>query len=242
MTRIDVFLNMREGIGRERSKELIKSGKIIVNNKICIKPSVLVCENDKVIIIDGEDYKKYVSRGGYKLEKAIDEFNLDLKNKNILDVGSSTGGFTHCALLNDAKSIEAIDTGTLQMHESLRNNPIVSLRENTNVLDFQTVNRYDFVLIDVSFVSLKKIAPHCLQFLNENGKGIFLIKPQFEVGKAFINKKGVVRDIKVIDKLIRDFYIFFEGLGYGINCMCPSPIKGHMGNQEYLILVEKVIR
>lgn len=241
MIRLDVFLNEKQGIGRESAKELIKSGKILVDGKICIKPSQAILPENSVEIISGEEYKKYVSRGGYKLEKAIEVFSLDFKNKDILDVGSSTGGFTDCALKNNANSILAIDTGTNQMHESLKNNHKITLMENTNILDLHIEKNFDFVLIDVSFVSLKKIAPFALNFLKEKGYGVFLIKPQFEVGQGFINKKGVVKNEKIIDKLIRDFYLFFEDLGYRISNLCPSPIKGHMGNQEYLILVEKVI-
>lgn len=241
MKRIDVFLNEREGIGRMRAKELIKSGKILINNCVCLKPSQQISEDDIVEISSGEIYKKYVSRGGFKLEEAINKFKLDFNDKRILDVGSSTGGFTDCALKNGAKAVVCIDTGSNQLHNSLRDNNNITLHENTNVLDYKSMDKFDFVLIDVSFVSLKKIAPYCLDFI-DNGKGIFLIKPQFEVGKDFINKKGVVKNKKVIDKLIKDFYVFFESFSFSITDICPSPIKGHMGNQEYLILVEKVIK
>ncbi|MFV0503544.1 MAG: TlyA family RNA methyltransferase [Lachnospirales bacterium] len=234
--RLDIYISCKQSVGRQRSKELIEGGKIYVNNKLIVKPSFKVNEDDVVEIKD-EVYKKYVSRGGYKLEKAIEQFNIDFMEKCIIDVGASTGGFTHCAILNGARKVYAIDVGKNQLDSSLKNEKVISM-EKCNILDL-TINDigsdFDIIVMDVSFVSIKKIIPHLRQFLKENGEIVYLIKPQFEAGKAYLNKKGVVKDKKIHEKIIKDIINLCESLGFREVDVCQSPITGQEGNIEYLL-------
>ena len=232
--RIDKELVERQLItSRTRAQELIESGYVKCNNKIIYKCNYLVSESDKLEIIKN-DKLKYVSRGGLKLEKAINEFDINLKNKIIMDIGSSTGGFCDCALQNGAKKIIAIDVGTNLMHEMLRNNPKIELHEKTNFknLPHNYFVDIDVITCDVSFISLKQIIK---KIYNENIKVdlICLIKPQFECGKELADKyKGIILNHK---QLIKDLFYYFNSLNFYVKNFTFSPIKGGDGNIEYLV-------
>ena len=220
---------------RAKAQELIKSGNIKVNGKVVTKPSVDVSPNDIIEILDASTLK-YVSRAGLKLEKAINAFNLDLKDKNIMDIGSSTGGFTDCAIQHGARKVIAVDVGTNLMNESLRNNPKVELHEQTNIKDLPNdkFNSIDFITIDVSFVSLSKIIDKIV-LSDCTADIIALIKPQFECGKAIADKyKGIILNQKIHQDILSSTIDMFNGFGYTLLDLTFSPITGGDGNIEYI--------
>ena len=220
---------------RAKAQELIKNGSIKLNGKIVTKSSVDVLPSDIIELIDATTLK-YVSRAGLKLEKAIDVFNIDFKDKNVMDIGSSTGGFTDCALQNGAKHIVAIDVGTNVMHPSLRDNPNITLLEQTNIKDLD--NGYfkdiDIIVIDVSFISLSKIFEKI--FSSRIKCNIMaLIKPQFECGKKIADKfKGVILNPKIHSEIIQNVIGMATDFGYNLINLSPSPIHGGDGNIEYI--------
>ena len=230
--RIDKELVERQLItSRTRAQELIESGYVKCNDKIIYKCNYLVSESDKLEIIKN-DKLKYVSRGGLKLEKAINEFDINLKNKIIMDIGSSTGGFCDCAL-----QIIAVDVGTNLMHEMLRNNPKIELHEKTNFknLPHNYFVDIDVITCDVSFISLKQIIK---KIYNENIRVdlICLIKPQFECGKELADKyKGIILNKSIHKQLIKDLFYYFNSLNFYVKNFTFSPIKGGDGNIEYLV-------
>ena len=241
--RLDIYLltnNFFET--REKARIAIMEGKVFVNNQKEDKPGTMI-KDDAVVEFRGEKLK-YVSRGGYKLEKAVDVFNIFLKDKICVDIGASTGGFTDVMLQNGAKRVYAIDCGTNQLDYKLRIDDRVVSMENTNAryLTKNDLNNeiIDFVSVDVSFISLKKIIPIIKDILNEDGKAVLLIKPQFEAGKELVSKGGVVKDknihIAIINEII-NYCISFKFKIIGIDY---SPIKGPAGNIEYLLYVANV--
>lgn len=241
VARLDAELVTRKIAGsRERAKGLIKSGAVLVNGKIISKPSADINETDEIISL-AEEFK-YVGRGGLKLEKAIDEFGIDLKNKICIDIGASTGGFTDCMLQNGAARVYAVDVGHDQLAEKLRNDARVCNAEGTDIrnitVDF-TGGQVDFISIDVSFISLKLILPKASELLKECGEASVLIKPQFEAGKKGIGKNGIVKDRKVHENVLKDITEFAVSLGFMPNALICSPIKGGSGNTEYLIHLKK---
>lgn len=234
--RIDKELVERQLItSRTRAQELIESGYVKCNDKIIYKCNYLVSESDKLEIIKN-DKLKYVSRGGLKLEKAINEFDINLKNKIIMDIGSSTGGFV-IALYKMVQKIIAVDVGTNLMHEMLRNNPKIELHEKTNFknLPHNYFVDIDVITCDVSFISLKQIIK---KIYNENIRVdlICLIKPQFECGKELADKyKGIILNKSIHKQLIKDLFYYFNSLNFYVKNFTFSPIKGGNGNIEYLV-------
>ncbi len=237
--RIDVLL-VQNGYfdSREKAKRAIMAGIVIVNNKRIEKAGELIkIDKDPEIRIKGEQLK-YVSRGGLKLEKAVEVFNLDINDKLVLDIGASTGGFTDCALQNGAKFVYALDVGTNQLAYKLREDKRVKSLENTHVKDlgFEMLdgNMIDVIVMDVSFISIRKILPDLGRYLKEDGRLMALIKPQFEVGRENIAKGGIVKDfskhLMAIEKVIE------SGLESGLylEAIDVSPITGGKGNVEYI--------
>ncbi|MFZ5644072.1 MAG: TlyA family RNA methyltransferase [Bacillota bacterium] len=234
--RIDVLLHDR-GLfeSRERAKASIMAGKVRVNGETVDKPGVKIPVDSQIEVIGG---LPYVSRGGLKLEKALKSFDIDLKGKTVLDVGASTGGFTDCALQNGAVRVYAVDVGYGQLAWKLRSDPRVIAIERTNIkrLSLENlVDRPDFVVIDVSFISLEKVMPHISGLVSSSSRGVALIKPQFEAGREKVGKKGVVKDpdvhIEVINKVVK----MIEDNGWSVISLDFSPIKGPEGNIEYLL-------
>ena len=219
---------------RETSKLAIEKGLVKIDGKVVTKPSF----NYEVGEIVVEEVLKFVSRGGYKLEAAINTFYLDFKDKVIVDIGSSTGGFTDCALQNGAKYVYAIDVGTLQLDPRLLQNEKVCSMEETNFLDIEGFDtKIDFYVTDVSFISVKKILYH----LNElDAKDIIiLIKPQFEVDNKYLNKNGVLKDRSKHYEILKDMNNYINSLNYKIHKITPTPIKGKSGNIEYLAYIKR---
>ncbi|MFV0519111.1 MAG: TlyA family RNA methyltransferase [Lachnospirales bacterium] len=236
--RIDVLLSKKLNISREKASKIIKDEKVFFNNSICKCNLKLTLDEFESIEVLESDFLKYVSRAGLKLEKALEIFDINVKNKIALDVGSSTGGFTHCLLLNDIEKVYAVDTGTLQMDITIKENNKVNLFENTNILDFNC-ELVDIITIDVSFVSTTKIMEKVLTLLKPDGGVILLLKPQFEVGKKYLNKKGVVKDSKTTLKTKENLFLFYEAIGFKIVNEITSPILGKDGNTEFLIHLKR---
>lgn len=220
---------------RAKAQELIKNGNIKLNNKVVTKASIDVLPSDTIEILDLTSLK-YVSRAGLKLEKAVDVFNIDFNGKNVMDIGSSTGGFTDCALQNGANHVVAVDVGTNVMHPSLRDNPKITLLEQTNIktLDNQYFKDIDIIVIDVSFISLSKIFEKI--FSSQIKCDVMaLIKPQFECGKAIADKfKGVILNPKIHLDIIQNVISMSSDYGFNLINLSSSPIKGGDGNIEYI--------
>jgi 23S rRNA (cytidine1920-2'-O)/16S rRNA (cytidine1409-2'-O)-methyltransferase len=224
---------------REKAKQLIMAGEVLVNNQVADKPSKLV-SRDSVITI--QNTCPYVSRGGYKLEKALKYFNIDVKGKIAIDIGSSTGGFTDCLLQNGAVFVYAVDVGYGQLDWKLRNDQRVGVFERTNIryVKPDLFNReIDIATIDVSFISLDKVIPVVYSLISDNGQVIALIKPQFEAGKKLVGKGGVVKDAQTHYIVIRNVCEMAIQNGFEMKGITYSPIKGPSGNIEYLIYLQK---
>lgn len=237
------FLLVDDGYvsGREKAKELIKSGVVFVNGVKCSKASFSVKDSDKVEVMENS-ISKYVGRGALKLDHALSEFGIDLKGKTCIDIGASTGGFTDCMLVNGACRVFAVDVGHDQLAEKLRDDKRVVSMENTDIrdIDVEAIDGgADFASVDVSFISLKHVLDKVNEVLKEGGESVMLIKPQFEAGKSFISKKGIVKDRKVHERVLIEVYGFARQAGFSICGLCGSPVKGGKGNIEYLMYAEK---
>ncbi|GHU55948.1 TlyA family rRNA (cytidine-2'-O)-methyltransferase [Clostridia bacterium] len=232
--RLDVYIKEKVG-SRNKAQTLINDGKVLVNGKICRKSAYIVLEKDDVNVLETE---KYVGRGGYKLEAAINTFNIDLNGKICLDVGASTGGFTQCMLFNNAQKIYAVDVGKGQLAKILLENPKVINLEQTDIRTLTLSEKIDFCSIDVSFISLTKILPAISKF--DIKEVVTLVKPQFEAGRKNIGKNGIVKDEKVRKICIENIIAFASNLGYNIVDVINSPIKGGDGNVEFLLYLSAV--
>lgn len=224
---------------REKAKAMIMAGSVYVNGQKALKSGVTVSA-DSVIEVRGNAIP-YVSRGGLKLEKAIESFNLNLSDCVCMDVGASTGGFTDCMLQNGAAKVYSIDVGYGQLAWKLRTNERVINLERTNfryVTREQVPDEIDFASVDVSFISLKLILPVLKTLLKSDGKAACLIKPQFEAGRENVSKKGVVRDKKVHISVIETITDFALENGFNLLSLDFSPIKGPEGNIEYLMYIQ----
>ena len=240
--RLDVLL-VQNGLApsREKAKIIIMSGDVFVNGQREDKAGTAF-DPDKIKIEVRTSGLKYVSRGGLKLEKALSVFPLTVSDKICMDIGASTGGFTDCMLQNGAKKVYSVDVGHGQLDWKLRNDSRVVCMEKTNFRYVQPEDIDDavqFASVDVSFISLTKILLPARRILTESGQMVCLIKPQFEAGREKVGKKGVVRDRKVHEEVIRKVMVFSEIAGFQILGLSFSPIKGPEGNIEYLIFLQK---
>ncbi|MFV0440107.1 MAG: TlyA family RNA methyltransferase [Lachnospirales bacterium] len=236
--RLDILLSKKLNISREKARKIILDNKVLYNKKPLKSSFKLTDEDFLNIEILESDFLKYVSRGGLKLEKALEEFQIDVKDKIALDVGSSTGGFTHCLIKNGVEKVYAVDTGTLQMEREIAENPKVFLNENTNILDF-SCEKVDIIVVDVSFVSTTKLIEKLSTMLKDDGDLVILFKPQFEVGRKFLSKKGVVKDKKVTLKTLGFVLEFYENFSLKVVKHISSPILGGDGNEEFLVHLKR---
>lgn len=239
--RLDVLL-VEQGYfdSREKAKAAIMAGRILVDNNKVDKAGTQVGET-VTITVTGKDLP-YVSRGGYKLEKAIQVFDLPLQNAVMADIGASTGGFTDCALQNGVAKVYAVDVGYGQLAWSLRTDERVVVLEKTNaryLTEKEIPEPLDLITIDASFISLTLLLPALYPLLKTEGSLMALIKPQFEAGREKVGKKGVVRDPAVHEEVINKVIDCAKGLGFTVLGLDYSPIKGPEGNIEYLLWLGK---
>lgn len=238
--RADVILYEKGLVdSREKGKRVIMEGSVFVGTLRIDKPGEKLDEDVDITIKENPNI--YVSRGGLKLEKAINFFNLSLKDKVGMDIGSSTGGFTDCMLKNGASKVFAIDVGYGQLDWKLRNDPKVVVMERTNIRNVkpEDINEtIDFTSIDVSFISLRLVLPVAKTLLSEDGEVLALIKPQFEAGRDKVGKKGIVKDKNTHFEVIKNISDFCTELGFGIEGLTYSPITGATGNIEFLICLK----
>ena len=240
-TRLDVLL-VERGLqeSRQKAQATIMAGIVFVNNQKVDKPGTAV-PNDADIEVRGKTLK-YVSRGGLKLEKAMETWPIRLGGATCADIGSSTGGFTDCMLQNGAKKVFAVDVGTNQLAWKLRTDERVVCLEKTNARTLtrnEVPDELDFASVDVSFISLKLIFPALYALLREGGEVACLIKPQFEAGREKVGKKGVVRDPAVHLEVLENFLQYAHDNHFSIQGITFSPIRGPEGNIEYLGYLRK---
>lgn len=239
--RLDVLLVKRNLVeSREKAKAIIMSGNVLVNGEREDKAGTTF--DDKVEITIKGNTMKYVSRGGYKLEKSMDIWDINLTDKICMDIGSSTGGFTDCMLQNGACKVYAVDVGTNQLAWKLRTDERVVCMEKTNVRYLepeQIEDKIDFASVDVSFISLTKVLKPAIALLKDDAMMVCLIKPQFEAGRENVGKKGVVRDKSIHEKVIASVVNYAYSIGFDILDISYSPIKGPEGNIEYLLHIIK---
>lgn len=237
--RLDTFVFQNSFVdSREKAKALIMAGAVYVNNQKADKPGTTLKVGDIVEVRSNP--LKYVSRGGLKLEKAMENYNICLNNCICADIGASTGGFTDCMLQNGANKVYSIDVGYGQLDWKLRTDERVVNLERTNfryVTEKEVPDKLDFASVDVSFISLKLILPALKNLLKDDASAVLLIKPQFEAGKDKVGKKGVVRDKNVHYEVIENVVGYITDNGLKLCGLTFSPIKGPEGNIEYLAYV-----
>jgi 23S rRNA (cytidine1920-2'-O)/16S rRNA (cytidine1409-2'-O)-methyltransferase len=224
---------------REKAKALIMAGQIYVDKERVSKPDKLVTEEAR-IEVKGNPIP-YVSYGGIKLESALKAFGIDVKDKKVLDIGSSTGGFVDCLLQHGASLVYAIDVGTHQLHDRLRKDKRIILKENVNAryVTFEDIGeKFDIITIDVSFISLRKILPAVLPFIDKGACIISLVKPQFEVGRYEVGKGGIVKDEQKIKRTVDSIKEYGVTLGLTPIGETEAPREKERKNKEYFVLWE----
>ncbi len=234
--RLDVLL-CEKGLcdSRERAKALIMSGDVFVNGQRADKPGTNFGEGVSIEVRAPKP--EFVSRGGYKIKKALAHFGVSPEGRTCLDVGASTGGFTDCLLKNGAVKVYAVDVGYGQLAWGIRSDPRVVVMERTNIRGVtkeQIPDGPSLCVIDVSFISLRLVLPVVRQLLAEDGEVLCLVKPQFEAGREKVGKKGVVRDPKVHEEVLQQFLVNAAEAGFVVEGVTFSPIRGPEGNIEYL--------
>src|SRR5687767_5134398 len=245
MKRLDVAL-VERGLceSREKAKRAIMAGTVRVNQQSAHKPSDTVKDADHIELVAGE---KYVSRGGLKLEHALQQFQLDVRGARAIDLGASTGGFTDCLLQHGVEKVYAVDVGQGQLAWKLRHDPRIVVMEKTNARAVTPASfpppftPVDLLVIDCSFISLRKILPPAIALVKVSGKIVALVKPQFEAGKAEADKgAGVIRDSAVHERVMRELRQFVQAR-QDVRWVADteSPLLGPAGNKEFLVLIEK---
>lgn len=240
--RLDILL-VRQGFApsREKARAIIMTGNVFVDGQREDKAGAAFEESKIHIEVKG-DTPKYCSRGGLKLEKAMQEFQISLSGMVCMDIGASTGGFTDCMLQSGASKVYSVDVGHGQLAWKLRNDERVVCMEKTNFRYMKPEDisdMLDFASVDVSFISLTKILIPARNLLKENGRMVCLIKPQFEAGREKVGKKGVVREPEIHEEVIRKIITYADMIGFEVKYLTFSPIKGPEGNIEYLVYLEK---
>lgn len=239
--RLDIYL-AESGLVKSRSEaqSVIMAGEVYVNNQKATKAGEQINGDEKIEV--RSKALKYVSRGGLKLEKAMQVFPVSPDKKVCMDIGASTGGFTDCMLQNGAVKVYSVDVGYGQLAWSLRCDERVVNMERTNIRyleEDKLDDKIGFFSVDVSFISLKLVLPVAWKLSTDDAEGICLIKPQFEAGRDKVGKKGVVRDAAVHKEVIHRVFDFTRGVGFKIRGLDFSPIKGPEGNIEYLMYISK---
>lgn len=234
--RVDTLV-MEKGLAesRERARALVMAGKVLVDGETMIKPGAMVGEGVVVEVLEG---LPFVSRGGLKLDHALDQFDVDVRGKTALDIGASTGGFTDCLLKRGVERVYAVDVGYGQLDWRLRSDPRVVVMERVNARHLMSLDeRVDITTIDVSFISVEKILSNMSSLVKKGGCVVVLFKPQFEVGKGQVGKGGIVRDPLLHARSLGRFIGWAIEYGFRIRGLIPSPILGAEGNKEFLLLL-----
>ncbi len=225
---------------RRQLQSWIMQGKVSVDDKIITKPGVSIV-HDAIVVLKAEK-PKYVSRAGFKLEKALDHFAIDVRELIALDAGISTGGFTDCLLQRGIKKVYGVDVGYGQVHEKIRNNERLVLLERTNLRTLKSIDdSVDLVTLDLSFISVLKVMDAVVQLMKPDGQLVILIKPQFEAERHEIGRGGIIKDPEVHQKVIKKIT---DGITkYGFTCVgvIESPIKGATGNKEFLGYFKRIV-
>ncbi len=236
-TRLDQYL---AGAGlvasRSQAESYIKLGQVNVNGKKATKPGTIVDDIDNVEVMAKE---QYVSRAGLKLASVASTLKLNFKDAVVLDVGSSTGGFTDYALRHGARKSIAIELGSNQLHPTLHGNTRIELHEKTDIRDFKTTEKIDIVVADVSFISLREILPHIATICSDTTKIVAMVKPQFEAGLSSVKHKGVIKNDKMRRDILKDFEIWSKQYFFIVD-KADSEVSGAKGNQERFYLLKKV--
>lgn len=218
---------------RERARTLIMAGRARVGTTVLVKPATMLDESTAMELIAPE---RFVSRGGHKLEGALESFAIDVTGLACMDLGASTGGFTDCLLQHGAASVLAVDVGRAQLHAKLRDDPRVTLLEGTNARDLPKLpTDIRFFVADLSFISLRKVLPSVEIHVAPDVAGVVLFKPQFEAGRADVPRTGVIKDEELRARLIAEFQEWLAEAGWQVRGMIESPIRGGEGNVEYLV-------
>lgn len=237
--RLDIELTARRmTTTRSQAESWIKMGKVTVDGKVINKPGTFVRSSSTIVMTDET---QYVSRAGLKLASVAEILTLDFRDKIVLDVGSSTGGFTDYALKHGAKKVYAVDVGTDQLHPSLQGNPKIELHEKTDIRDFYVKEKPDIIVIDVSFISLRDVLPHIHEYLTTPATQVVaMVKPQFEAGKDQTNK-GIIKNDSMRRQILKDFEIWSKDLFFIVDKR-DSDVAGAKGNQERFYLLKPVKR
>jgi len=232
--RLDLLVLLRwPQLSRNQIVSFIMQGKVTVNGKTVTKAGAMVAE-DATILCDVTE-QKYVCRAGYKLERALQEFDVDVRDKIILDAGLSTGGFTDCLLQNGAKRVYGVDVGYGQVHEKIRGDKRVKILERTNLRYLEDLyEKVDLVTLDLSFISVLKVMPAVVNLMKDNSELIVLIKPQFEAERKDVGRGGIIKDSKVHDRVVKNVKAGIEAFGFTCKGIIDSPIRGSYGNKEFL--------
>ncbi len=246
MGRVDQIL-VERGLceSREKAQRAVMAGRVRINQRLARKPSDSVRPGDELTLLAPE---KFVSRGGLKLEHALNHFRLDVSGMTVIDLGASTGGFTDCLLQRDAAKVYAVDVGQGQLAWKLRHDPRVVVMEKTNARVLTPASfpppfvPADLAVMDCSFISLQKVLPPTIALLRQFGRILALVKPQFEAGKAEAARgRGVIRDPAIHQRVLAELEQFVVGrLGLRWRGVTESPVLGPAGNKEFLVLIENV--
>ena len=250
--RLDIYLVQQKlANSRTQAQDFIQNGYVFsVQNEVKLilsKSNYIVKDSDK-IFVESNRLQRFVSRAGLKLDSALKQLNLSVKDKVILDVGQSTGGFTDCLIQNGAKQVIGIDVGHGQLHQKLKNHPQVISFENLNAKDLSVntaflrsvpVNQFDLIVADVSFISLTKIIPSIANFVNQGGEFLLLVKPQFECGRENLDENGLVRDHKIYETVEQDVRAKALQFFKNVEKYFPCEVLGKDGNQEFFIYGKK---
>ena len=234
--RLDVYLAQEKMVpSRTNAKDAIQEGRVFVNGNRVNKPSYELGVMDQVVLLPPDN--AFASRAGQKLADALDLWQVDLNGKVVVDIGASTGGFSDVCLKRGARHVYAIDSGTGQLVERLRNDERITNMEGINARYLTKAmfkDPIDFICMDVSFISITKILPAIKAIAPSSCEAIFLIKPQFEAGKRYVSKNGVVKDKKIHKQVLRDLFLEFDQYGFALLHVMKATIKGRAGNQEYV--------
>lgn len=237
-SRLDVsVLSKGLVVSRSQAESYVRLGKVKVNGRVVTKPGAQVSDTDKIELTQDT---QYVGRAGLKLESVSRELGLECKDKVVLDIGSSTGGFTDFALKNGAKKVIAVELGKNQLHPSLRGNPKIELHEQTDILSIKKLSSAtDIVLMDLSFISLREILPHVSKLVNKSSLIVAMVKPQFEARNSNIKHKGVIKNEKMRREILKDFEIWVKQKFVVVDKK-DSGVAGQKGNRERFYVLQKL--